>query len=65
VLPPAIGFEMSTITDFIGNVGAAEIRGTATGSDKTTYWFDADMRFMQGLYVSVGGNARLGSFAFV
>jgi hypothetical protein len=33
VLPPGIGFEMSTITDFNGGVGASEIRGTAHGSD--------------------------------
>ena len=30
VLPPAVGFEMSTITDFDGVVGAAEIQGTAS-----------------------------------
>jgi hypothetical protein len=33
VLPPAIGFDMSTITDFNGVVRAAEIQGTARGSD--------------------------------
>ena len=52
VLPPAVGFEMSTITDFNGVVGAAEIQGAAKGSDGTTYSFDADMRFMQGLYAT-------------
>src|SRR5689334_4966999 len=52
VLPPGIGFEMSTITDFNGVVAAAEIRGTAHGSDGTTYGFDADMRFMRGVYVA-------------
>jgi hypothetical protein len=65
VLPPAVGFEMSTITDFHGVVGAAEIQGTAKGSDGTTYTFDADMRFMQGLYVGMDGRLRRGSFGFV
>src|SRR5438046_174936 len=51
VLPPGIGAEMSTITDFHGLVGASEIRGTAHGSDGSTYDFDTDMRFMRGDYV--------------
>src|SRR6266496_3095788 len=55
VLPPAIGFEMSTITDFTGTVGAAEIQGTARGSDGSSYGFDTDMRFMQGEYVGEDG----------
>src|SRR5690349_10519696 len=53
VLPPGIGFEMSTITDFRGVVGASEIRGTARGSDGSRYSFDTDMRFMRGLYVGL------------
>ncbi len=65
MLPPAVGFEMSTITDFNGVVGAAEIQGAAKGSDGTTYSFDADMRFMQGLYVGTDGRLRRGSFGFV
>jgi len=52
---------MSTITDFNGVVGAADMQGTAEGSDGTTYSFDADMRFMQGLYVGTDGRLRLGS----
>jgi hypothetical protein len=65
VAPPAIGFELSTITDFNGSVGAAEIQGTARGSDGSTYTFDADMRFMQGVYVAMDGRLRQGSFGFV
>ena len=65
VLPPAIGFDMSTITDFIGVVAAADIQGTARGSDGSTYTFDADMRFMQGLYVGRDGRLRQGSFGFI
>src|SRR5437764_10902327 len=46
VLPPAIGFEMATITDFHGVVVAGEVQGNAHGSDGSTYTFDCDMRFM-------------------
>ena len=35
VLPPFPPFEMSTISDFNGTIGAAEIQGTARGSDGT------------------------------
>jgi len=65
VLPPQLGFEMSTITDFSGAVGAAEIQGTAHGSDGITYGFDTDMRFMQGTYVGLDGRVRKGSFGFI
>jgi len=64
VLPPSVGFEVSTITDFTGVVGAAEIRGTASGGD-TTYDFDADMRFMKGRYITVDGQLHNAAFAFV
>ena len=65
VFLPEVGNELSTITDFNGVVGAAEIQGSAKGSDGTTYSFDADMRFMQGLYVGMDGRLRRGSFGFV
>jgi hypothetical protein len=65
VLPPAIGAEMSTITDFNGVVGASEIRGTAKGSDGSTYDFDTDMRLMRGVYVDTTGRVREGSFGFI
>jgi hypothetical protein len=65
VLPPALGFEMSTITDFRGTIAAADIQGTAHGSDGSSYTFDADMRFMQGRYVGRDGRRRWGSFGFI
>ena len=65
VLPPGIGFEMSTITDFNGVLGASEIRGTAHGSDGSTWDFDTDMRFMQGSYIDTDGHLRKGSFGFI
>jgi hypothetical protein len=67
VLAPGLGpqLEMGTITDFQGVLGASEIRGTAHGSDGSTWDFDTDMRFMQGTYVDRGGRVRKGSFGFV
>ena len=65
VLPPLVGFEMSTITDFNGVLGGADIRGTAHGSDGTTYSFDTDMRFMRGRYIATDGRLRDGAFAFI
>jgi hypothetical protein len=67
VLAPGLGpqLEMATITDFTGVIGASEIRGTAHGSDGTTWDFDTDMRFMQGTYVDRDGQVRKGSFGFV
>jgi len=65
VLPPGIGFDMSSITDFNGVVGGSETRGTAHGSDGTSYTFDCDMRFMEGLYVGLDGRPHLGSFGFI
>jgi hypothetical protein len=65
VLPPAIGFEMSSITDFNGVVGGSETRGTAHGSDGTTYDFDTDMRFMRGVYIGLDNRLRQGAFGFI
>jgi len=65
VLPPVVGFEMSTITDFNGTVAAADMQGTATGSDGSSWFFDADMRFMDGEYVGEDGNHHHGTFGFV
>lgn len=64
-LPPGIGFEMSTITDFNGVVGGSETRGTARGSDGSKYSFDCDMRFMSGVYIGRDGRLHKGSFGFI
>jgi hypothetical protein len=65
VLPPAVGFEMATITDFKGVVAATEIQGTARGSNGSSFTFDADMRFMQGTYVGLDGRVHENTFGFV
>jgi len=65
VLPPYPPFEMSTITDFNGTVAATEIQGTASGSDGSSWYFDVDMRFMDGEYVGEDGKQHHGTFGFV
>jgi hypothetical protein len=67
---PWFGNEVSTITDFDGAVACAEVRGQGTGTDTRTgqttrYTFDADMRFMDGTYVSLNGQTRRGTFGFI
>jgi hypothetical protein len=65
VLAPGIGFEMATITDFHGVVAGSETRGTAHGSDGTSYDFDTDMRFMHGSYIGLDGRLRTAAFGFI
>jgi hypothetical protein len=62
---PAIGSEMATITDFHGVIAAGEVQGAAHGSDGSEWWFDCDMRFMEGKYVAVDGRLREAAFGFV
>ena len=63
------GMDPSTITDFNGFVGVADVQGTgtATNSDGSTetLLFDTDMRFMQGVYVGQDGAVHKGAFGFV
>jgi hypothetical protein len=67
---PAFGQEVSLITDFVGHVAAAEVRGTGIATNTTSQemlslTFDADMRFMDGLYVAEDGRHRHGTFGFI
>jgi hypothetical protein len=69
VTPFAAGVDPSSITDFNGFVGVAEVQGTgtATNSDGSTetLLFDTDMRFMSGVYVGQDGKVNNGTFGFV
>ena len=67
---PGFGVENSSITDFNGAIGFADVQGTGTGTDRAsgqseTLLFDSDMRFMRGVYVGQDGGVRRGTFAFV
>ncbi len=64
------GGDLSTIYDFMGSVGVAEINGNGIGTDTTSgkskpMSWAADVRFMKGTYVGTEGDSRTGAFAFV
>jgi hypothetical protein len=61
------GHEPSSITDFNGFVGVADVQGTGigTGPGAGNLLFDTDMRFMSGEYVGVDGKQYHGTFGFV
>jgi len=65
----ALGAENSSITDFKGFLGVAQVQGngTATYPDGSTHTllYDTDMRFMQGTYVARDGSVRQGTFGFI
>jgi hypothetical protein len=63
------GVDPSSITDFKGQVGVAEVQGTGTARNPDgsveTLLFDTDMRFMKGTYVGQDGAVHGGTFGFV
>jgi hypothetical protein len=63
------GTDPSSITDFKGVVGVADVQGSGTGTNpdggQETLLFDTDMRFMSGVYVGVDGEVHKGAFVFV
>ncbi len=67
---PGTAPELSTITDFNGVLGAADVQGTWTGDGvtpppNTPLLFDADIRFMSGEYIGRDGRHRQGAFVLV
>jgi hypothetical protein len=67
---PGHNAEPSTITDFKGAIGVADLEGTGVGFDTDTgeeeelVW-GADVRFMRGKYVGMDGRTRRGAFGFI
>src|SRR5262245_47101752 len=64
-VPQPSGNEPSTITDFNGFIGVAHFEGTGHDGDGTLLKWDADLRFMQGIYRGVDGRLHQGTFAEV
>jgi len=62
---PGLGGEPGTITDFNSFIGVAHVQGTGRDGHGHTLLWDADLRFMQGLYRGVDGHFHHGTFAFV
>jgi hypothetical protein len=63
--PNKIGGDPSAITNFNGFVGVAHVEGTGTDGNGNTLYWDADLRFMKGVYQGVDGNTHNATFAFV
>jgi hypothetical protein len=63
--PPPIGNEPSTIDNFNGFIGVADLQGTGTDGSGNTLSWAADVRFMTGIYQGVDGELHSGTFAFV
>ena len=63
------GIDPSSITDFKGQVGVADVQGTGIARKPDgrveTLLFDTDMRFMKGVYVGKDGAVHRGTFGFV
>jgi len=64
------GRDPSTIFDFNGFIGQADLTLSGTGTDTTTgetapYGFHTDMRFMKGVFVDTEGRTQKGAFAFI
>lgn len=59
----------SSIGDFNGFVGVADVQGTGTATNpdgsKEVLVFDTDMRFMSGHYIGMDGHVHKGTFGFV
>ena len=64
------GRDPSLIFDFKGFIGQADLQFTGMGTDLNTgqrapYIFNADVRFMDGMYVGTDGKTRRKAFAFI
>jgi hypothetical protein len=63
-----VGVDPSSITDFNGSVGVADVRGTGTATNPDgsteTLLYDTDVRFMSGAYVGRDGEVHKGTFGF-
>jgi hypothetical protein len=68
-LSPLIGNEPNQITDFNGVYGGVRVQGDGLGHQGNqpnhSYFWDGDLRFMQGTYRGVDGNFYQGTFVEV
>jgi len=62
---PGVGGVPSTITDFNGFIGVAQVTSTGTDNHGNPLLWRTDVRFMTGLYRGVDGNLHKGTFAEV
>ena len=67
---PNTGHDPSTITDFSGVIGNADLIFSGKGTDlntgaSATYDFHADMRFMDGVFIGLDNERHRGSIGFI
>jgi len=70
VTSPNTGHDPSTITDFQGMIGQADLFFTGTGTkldtgESMTYGFHTDWRFMTGVFIGVDGLQHNGTLSFI
>ena len=67
---PNAGFDPSTITDFQGMIGQADLFFTGVGTkldtgESATYGFHTDWRFMTGIFIGVDELPHNGTLSFI
>jgi hypothetical protein len=64
--PPVFGNEPNQITDFIGFYGGVRVQGDGIGHQGNeanhSFFWDADLRFMKGVYRGVDGKLYIRTF---
>jgi hypothetical protein len=63
--PNVIGGDPSTLYNFNGFVGGAHVEGTGTDNNGKALFWDADLRFMKGVFQLSDGSIAHETFAFV
>ena len=65
-MTPLLGNEPNQITDFIGSYGGVRVQGDGIGRQGSepnhSFFWDADLRFMQGVYRGVNGQLYARTF---
>ena len=61
VLPP-FGNEPNGIRNFYGTYAGARVQGNGTDGKGNTLWWDADVRFMKGVYQGKDGELHYRTF---
>jgi hypothetical protein len=63
--PNRVGGDPSSIYDFNGFVGTVRVDGTGTDNNGNTLLWEADVRFMDGVYQGVDGSVHHDAFVLV
>ncbi len=65
LVTPLLGNEPNQISNFNGFYGGARVQGTGTDGHGHTLLWDADLRFMKGVYQGLNGNLYSRTFVQV